>query len=284
MPADRSSILALGGKGRRFSYSRTDTILYALGCGLGQASCDAAELQYVYERDLIALPTMACVLTWGFDTLAGAGLDFSKVVHAEQRLEMHAALPAEGEIVADWSVDEVIDKGPGKGALILLRTDLYSDSGDPIATASRAVLARGDGGIGGPQSGGFPPHDVPDRAPDTTRSIVVPTNLALLYRLNGDTNPLHADPDAARAAGFPAPILHGLCTYGIAGRALVEAFCDFDARRLRSLDARFSAPVFPGDTLTFRFWGAKGRQEVGFDAVVEARNATVLRGGRMTYL
>lgn len=279
MAADRERLLALGGPERRFSYSKRDTMLYALGCGLGSDPCDARQLRYVYEKDLQAFPTLACVLTAGFDTLACSGIDYAKLVHAEQRLTVHAPLAAEGEVVASWSVEEVVDKGPGRGALITHRVDLSSPEGRPLASIHRTSMARGDGGLGGPSASRFVLRPVPDRRADHEVSMATLPQQALLYRLNGDFNPLHADPETARSAGFEGPILHGLCTFAIACRAVLERWCDLDPAALRSIAVRFAAPVLPGEILLVRMWREPGSAHVAFQADIPARGVTALRSG-----
>ena len=279
MPADREQLLALGGQERRFSYLKRDTMLYALSCGLGADPCDPRQLRFTYEKDLLAFPTLACVLTAGFDTLAGSGIDYPKLVHAEQRLTVHAPLPPEGEVMAKWSVDEVVDKGPGRGALITLRVEIHTTEGQPLATIHRTSMARGDGGLGGPAASRFTLRPVPDRRAD--HEVVVSTlpQQALLYRLNGDVNPMHVDPDTARRAGFPQPILHGLCTFAIACRVVLEHWCDLNPAALKSMATRFAAPVLPGESLLVRMWREPGSSSIAFEADIPARGVTALRSG-----
>ncbi len=280
MPANRDTLLALGGAERRFSYAKRDTLLYALGCGLGSDPCDPRQLRFTYERDLLAFPTLACVLTAGFDTLAGSGVDYARVVHAEQRLEIHAPLPVEGEIAASWAVDEVVDKGEGRGALITYHVDIADPDGTPLATVRRTVLARGDGGLGGPAASRFDLAPVPGRPADRETIVATLPQQALLYRLNGDFNPLHADPEAARRAGFPQPILHGLCTLALACRGVLETWCDLDPGRLRALEVRFAAPVMPGESLRLRMWREPQSSTIAFEADVLERGVTALKSGR----
>ena len=280
MPANRDTLLALGGADRRFSYAKRDTLLYALGCGLGSDPCDPRQLRFTYEKDLLAFPTLVCVLTAGFDTLAGSGVDYAQVVHAEQRLQIHAPLPAEGEVTARWAVDEVVDKGPGRGALITHHVKITDADGTPLATVHRTTLARGDGGLGGPTASRFVLTPVPDRPPDRKVTVETLPQQALLYRLNGDFNPLHADPEAARRAGFHRPILHGLGSFAIACRVVLETWCDLDPARLRAFEVRFAAPVMPGESLLLRMWRDSESSTVAFEADVPERGVTALRSGR----
>lgn len=279
MAIDYEHALSLKTSGRRFRYSTRDTILYALGLGFGDNPEDPRELRFVYEKHLHAMPTMATVVAWGADALAETGVDFSKLVQGEQRLTLYAPLPVAGEVTADWEVKEIVDKGAGRGALIIHEFRIRdAANGALLALLGRTSFARGDGGFGGPSEGGPAPHPIPDRAPDRELAIVVARNQALIYRLSGDDNPLHVDPEVARLMGFPKPLLHGLATYGVACRAVLNAWTGFDPAPLRAFDVRFSAPVFPGDEIHFRMW--KDGDVVSFEASVPARNATVLRNGR----
>lgn len=262
------------------SYGKRDTILYALGLGCGADPCDERELRYVYEEGLQALPTMATVLAspgnWLRD--AAAGVDYLKVVHGEQWLELHRPLPPEGAVSGRSRVTAVLDKGTGKGTLIYVERKLFAGA-EALATVTMSVFARGDGGFGG--TAGPPPRTlepVPDDTPELACDIATLPGQALLYRLSGDYNALHADPGVARAAGFRAPILHGLCTYGIAGRAVVKSCCNGDASRLAALEARFSAPVYPGETLRTELW--RDGDTVRFRTKVLERGVAVLTHGR----
>jgi acyl dehydratase len=279
MPIDYPRALALKTTGRRFRYGTRGTILYALGLGFGSNPDDPRELRFVYEKDLLAVPTMATIVAWGADTLAETGVDFARLVQGEQRLTVHGPLPPAGEVVADWQVKDIVDKGAGRGALIIHEFEIRdAASGAPLATVGRTSFARGDGGFGGPATGGPTPHPIPDRPPDRSCQVSIAGNQALIYRLSGDDNPLHADPEVARRAGFPGPILHGLATYGVGCRAVLQTWADLDPGRLRAFDVRFSAPVFPGDDILFRMW--RDDDTISFEAHVPARDSVVLRNGR----
>lgn len=279
MPIDYQHALELRTTDRRFSYGEKDTILYALGIGLGANPLNDRERRFVYEDGLIVFPTMATVVAWGADALIETGLDFSKLVQGEQRLTVHKPLPPSAQISADWRVDAIVDKGEGKGALIVHTFEIsLTETGERLATLGRTSFARGDGGFGGPTSGAPAPHSLPARPADRETEIVIPANLALIYRLSGDLNPLHADPAVAHRAGFPVPILHGMCTYGIACRAILQCWADLDPAALRQFDVRFSAPVFPGDLILVRSW--RDGDIVSFEATVPARGVTVLTNGR----
>jgi acyl dehydratase len=234
----------------------------------------------VYERDLEAFPTMGVVLghpgMWMADPRTG--IDMVRVLHGEQHLELHRPLPVEGRVTGVNRVTDVIDKGPGKGALISVERRLFDGaSGELCSTQTQVIFARGNGGFGGPKTASPEPHALPARVPDHAVDIPIATQAALLYRLNGDYNPLHADPELARKAGFPAPILHGLATYGVAARAVIQALGGPSAVTLRRFGVRFSAPVFPGETLRTEIWNdAAG---VSFRARVVQRDAVVLNNG-----
>lgn len=263
------------------SYTPRDTMLYALGLGFGFNPTDADELRFVYEKGLQAFPTMPVVLghPGSWMTNPDTGIDFLKVLHGEQHLDIHAPLPAEGTIVARNRVAEIIDKGEGRGALIHVERQVYERaSGDHLSTQTAVIFARNNGGFGGPVTTGAKPHALPERSPDAEVDIPVATQAALLYRLSGDYNPLHADPAVAEKAGFPAPILHGLASYGIAARAVLQALQIDDVARLRNFGLRFSAPVFPGETIRTEVW--QDGDEVSFRARIPARDQIVLNNGR----
>ncbi|HUD28449.1 MAG TPA: MaoC/PaaZ C-terminal domain-containing protein [Novosphingobium sp.] len=254
-----------------------DTILYALGLGFGEDPLAAEELAFVYEKNLRAMPSMANILChpgfWAQDPRYG--IDWVKVLHAEQFFEIHAPLPPAGDIRGDVSVSGLEDKGPEKGALLHQRKTLYDDAdGTHLATVRQTLILRGNGGQGGFGEAEAQPDALPDRAPDHAVEIATRPGLALLYRLSGDWNPLHADPAVAAKAGFERPILHGLCTNGIAAKAIVAHFCGYDQTRLKAMFVRFSRPVLPGDTLRFEFF--EDGDLLRFRARVPARDVTVL--------
>ena len=287
MALDYKAMLARKISGAETEYDDKAVLLYALGIGLGGDPMNRDELGFVYEKNLKAIPTFATVVPPGRGGAVSGGesgggmggINFLMVVHGEQRLTIHKPLPARAALYSDTRTTDVIDKGPGKGALIVNETVLrLRDGGEKVATLSGTIFARADGGFGGPSTGGPEPHPVPDQSPPSTEvAITTRPDQALLYRLSGDRNPLHSDPDVAKAAGFPRPILHGLCTYGVACRAVMMAYCNYDPSLIRQFDVRFSAPVFPGETITTRMW--KDGPTISFDAVVKERNATVLKNG-----
>jgi acyl dehydratase len=263
------------------AYTEKDCILYALGVGLGHDPGNADELRFVYEKDIAVLPTLAVVLGWpGFwardlDT----GIDWVKLVAGEQGLILHRPLAPRATVVGRTRVTEIIDKGPGKGALIYSeRVVVDQATGEKIATATQTTFCRGDGGFGGPPREARPVHAIPERAPDLVCDLPSRPEAALIYRLSGDPNPLHVDPTVAKAAGFPRPILHGLATFGMAGHALLKSLCGYDPARLKAIAGRFSAPVFPGETIRTEMW--RDGPVVSFRARVLERDVIALNNGR----
>ncbi len=263
-----------------FALTKKDTILYALGLGLGADPMDASQLRFVYEQGLAALPTMSVVLCqpMGWTGDPKTGVDRTKVVHGEQGFRLLRPLPVEAELRGDTRVVEVVDKGEGKGALILTETRVFdARSGELLAVTDSTSFARANGGFGGPSESPKVPRTLPARAPDLTDDWPVLPQLALIYRLSGDYNPLHADPAFAARAGFKQPILHGRATFGIAGIALLRQLCGWDPARLTAMEARFSAPVYPGETIRTEIW--RDGAQAFFRCTVPARDAVVLNNG-----
>lgn len=290
MPIDPERLFSLPFPEIRQRYGRRDSILYALGLGFGLDPLDEGQLRFVDEtkllaKKLLAVPTFANVLGypgfWARDL--DTGIDWVRLVHGEQAMTLHRPLAAEGEIVGRTRIVDLVDKGPGKGALVYVEREIAdAASGERLATLLQTVFCRSDGGFGGKSEVPRRPHPTPDREPDLTVELPTHPQLALIYRLSGDLNPLHADPAVARAAGFERPILHGLATYGIAGHALMRGLCGYEPERVRELEARFSAPVFPGETISTDIW-REGAGEAAFRCRVAARDVTVIANGRFRY-
>ena len=273
-------------------YTERDTMLYALSLGLGNDPLNAAALPFVYEGlegGLRALPTQAVVLGYpGFwarepDT----GIDWVKLMHGEQRVRWHQPLPASGAVVGKNRVTHLIDKGEGKGAILVIERQLESATGELLATLQQVTFLRGDGGYSQLQGG--QPSDAPlptlqptpqDRTPDFSDTQAIHPEAALLYRLMGDTNPLHADPAVATKAGFARPILHGLASYGLVAHALLRQCAGGDPARLKALDIRFASPVYPGETLVTEIWRVPGQPgQLQLRARVAERDKVVMSHG-----
>lgn len=256
-------------------YTQKDVMLYGLGLGLGEDPMDKNQLQYVYEKDLKVFPTFPCVMCspgpW-FNN-PDFGVNGRMMVHAEQGIVLHKPMPTSGAVKGVTECVDIIDKGEGKGALVYMDRSIYdAETDEKIATVKGMAFARADGGFNG-KTGPVPvPNPIPERAPDLVVDMKTTTQQALLYRLNGDMNPLHADPEFAQSAKFPKPILHGLATYGIALRPILANFGD-----VVEYAARFSAPTFPGETVKVEIW--KDGKNISFRARVEERDATVLNNG-----
>ena len=259
-------------------YARRDAILYALGVGFGAE--DAADLPFLLEDRLVILPTFAVTLGSPGPWMKAPefGVDYAKMLHYEQAAEFHAALPAQSEIVAQARVAAVLDRGEGKGAVVIVEREIRDAAAQTLyCTLRQTLLLRADGGFGGPPA----PHQptlIPDRPPDTAARFATDRRAALIYRLSGDLNPLHSDPEAAHRAGFERPILHGLASYGVAAIAVARAL-DRSPAQVKRLDCRFAGVVFPGDQLNFRIW--RTEQGAVFQALVGERKT--LDQGRIAF-
>jgi acyl dehydratase len=281
MAIDYDKLLALKIPDAEHSYGDKDTMLYALGVGLGHDPADRAQLDFVYEKNLKALPTFACLLGYpGFwvrdlDT----GIDWVKIVNGEQGFKLNAPVKPRGTVVGKTRIVDVIDKGEGKGAVVYTERKITDKaSGELIATVTQTTFCRADGGFGGPPRESPPSHKVPERAPDLVCDLGTRSEMALVYRLSADLNPLHADLDVAKAAGFPRPILHGLGTFGVVGHALLKSVCNYDPGRFTAMSGRFSAPVFPGETIRTEIW--RDGNVVSFRSLVPERNIVAMSNGR----
>jgi acyl dehydratase len=234
-----------------------DSILYALGTGYAAEPLDPKHLHFLYEDGLVAVPTYANVLghpgMWARDP--EYGINWKKLLHAEQRLILHKPLPAEGRIHGIHKVMGLRDKGEASGVFLHQHKQVVdADSGETIATVINTLVLRGDGGCGDFGEAPAELQKLPEDKPEKVIEVGSTEMQPLIYRLSGDLNPLHIDPEVAKTAGFPRPILHGLATKGLAGYALLKAYCDFDASKLKSMALRFSKPVMPGDKISFEFW------------------------------
>jgi acyl dehydratase len=282
MTLNYDDLMAMSVDNLRLRYGDTETMLYAQSIGFGRDPLNQKELPYVFEQGqpLRTVPSMASVLVPDMFP-PDLGWEFTQVLHAEQRLQLHRPLPAAADLLVNKRVIDVFDKGPKRGAMILFEADGRLAKDDTaVYTLGMTVIARGDGGFGGPSGSGPEPRRVPRRDPDLSCESSTRIDQALLFRLNGDRNPLHADPHTAEAAGFPVPIMHGLCTYGIACRAILRTICDYDYTLIEGFDARFSVPVMPGDTIRTDMW--QDGNIVSFRCTSVERDTIVLRNGKCT--
>ena len=260
------------------AYTERDCMLYAIGVGMGRDPFDTRELDYVYERrgSLRCVPSQAVTVA-RHNLIYEIGLDVPKMLHGEQKLTLHRPLPTVAEVLADHRVSEVYDKGAAKGLLIATDTRVRLKDGTPLFDLHNLYFARGDGGIGSPATLQNTAQPMPERAPDLVRATQTLPWHALLYRLTGDRNVIHGDPDIARQMGFKGPILHGSATLGIACREVLAGACGYDATRLKTLATRFTAIVYPGDRIETDIWVIGNL--VRFRCRVPERNAVVLDHG-----
>jgi len=256
MPIDREKALANPPSTGESYYGKDDVILYHLGLGAGVPATDANELEYTYEKNLKVLPSFAVVAnTRGSSSSMRKfeGLDYNPalLLHGEQEIVIHKPLPAESKLKTETRVKDVFDKG--KAALLILETNVSDEDGDPLYSVRMSLFLRGEGGFGGPE-GPKPANVAPDREPDGTIERTTLPQQALIYRLSGDKNPLHADPDFAAKAGFDRPIIHGLLSYGLCCKAIVDDLLDGDVTKVASYGARFAGVGFPGETYQISYW------------------------------
>lgn len=243
------------------SWDRDDVILYHLGVGAGMGKpTDPKELVYTYERNLKTLPSFGVIPVFGalgsLAAVPGIDINFALVLHGEQAIEIHKPIPVEANIESKGRVAGLYDKG--KAALIVLEVETTEKGGDRLFTNRFSIFARGEGGFGG-ESGPKAGNEAPDREPDRVAESPTMPHQALLYRLSGDKNPLHSDPEFAKLAGFDTPILHGLCSYGIVCKAVVDELLDGSVERVSGYSARFAGVVFPGETIVTKMWKENGQ-------------------------
>ena len=277
MPINYDEIMSMTSENVEISYSDKDSILYSLGVGLGNDPMNMAELKYVYENSQVALPSMATNFQYHSPLLLKANINFILVVHGEQKLSFTNPLPVSGDFISNAKVIGCYDKGAGKGAIIEVETTINQKKDNTeICKLVSTTFARGDGGFGGPES---PKNEIfkLEGEPDFVHEIKTKPDQALIFRLSGDYNPLHSDPNFAKTAGFEKPILHGMCTYGIACRSVVESVCEGDAKRLKKFDCRFSSPVYPGETIVTEMW--KNGSKVYYQSKVKERDKIVIKNG-----
>jgi acyl dehydratase len=263
------------------SWTATDCLLYALGVGAGSSGDEELEFTTENSTDLIqrVLPTFATVVGGGGPPRSNLGrFDPAMLVHGEQQIELCGPIPPAGSVRTTSTVIGVYDKGSG-AVVVTESTSRDAETGEPRFSCTTSLFIRGEGGFGGDRGPGGP-EPLPERSPDHVVRFDTRPDQALLYRLSGDRNPLHSDPAFARRAGFARPILHGLCTYGFTGRALMHTVCGSDPARFRQMAGRFSRPTYPGDTLTVSMWADNAEVRFRTD---NQRGETVIAAGRFVH-
>ena len=282
--ADVDAALAIEPEEVPGTYSDRDSLLYAVAIGMGKDPLDTKELDYVCETvGNRVVPTAATVLTKPSRqattrTNLMSQMNYVMMLHGEQRLQIHQPLPPAASTLISNRVTGVYDKGEGKGALLTNETSVKLDDGSPLYTVSSTLFYRGDGGFGGSAEGAPVPHTLPRREPDAVCELPQRADQAMVYALCGDRNPLHRDPGIASKAGFDMPILHGLCSYGIACHAVLKTMLDYDQTRMKSFDVRFSSPVFPGETHIVEMW--KDNDVVSFRTRIKERDVISINNGK----
>ena len=282
MAINYDELMQATSKDNSASYTERDTMLYALGVGFMRDPMNKDELPFVYENNLKTVPTMAAVIGWGAGNIMGrSGINYLMVVDGERRLTVHKTLPTSGEVLIDQRVLGVFDKGKDKGAVLVTESVARDKaSGEKLYTLVGSTFARGDGGFGGPKDGAPEPHAIPTRAPDLVHEADTRPDQAFIYALSGDRNPLHRDPSVAKMAGFPRPILHGLCSYGTACRSVLSTVAKYDPAKIVGFDVRFSSPVFPGETIVTEMW--VDGSVVSFRSKLKERDVVCLNNGKAT--
>jgi acyl dehydratase len=282
MPVDVEKLLSFPIPTVREMLTKQQTAFYALSIGVGQDPMDKEQLAFVdYTGELKVMPSMALILGQPGFWLGGpdSGVDPRSVVHGEEQLTIHSPLPVAGKIIGESRIVGLVDKGPGRGALLYTQKDVREEgSGRLLAETLRTTFLRNGGGFGG-DSG--PVKESPSQ-PVGEPTFIVDTGIrpeqALYYRMNGDANPLHSNPAVAKTAGFDRPILHGLCTAGVVCHALVRALLNYDVHRMEGLSIRFSAPTYPGETLRTEIW-----DDGSFQARVVEREGVIVSRGRACF-
>jgi acyl dehydratase len=285
MPMNLEAVGSVSEPGER-SWDHKDALLYALGVGAGQIDPTGFELEFTTENSQNVtqqvLPTFPVIVGMGGGKMPNFGdINWAMLVHGEERVELFGPLPVEGTVVSTTRIVGIYDKG--SGALAVMETESkYKDTGKPAFKVRFGAFIRGEGGFGDSRGDELPARPkIPERAPDHDVTYATRSDQALLYRLSGDRNPLHADPEFAKLAGFSKPILHGLCTYGVTGRALLHTLAGSDPAKFKVMDARFSKPVMPGDTLTVKMW-EEGNGKALFQTVTQD-GTVVIDGGIFEY-
>jgi acyl dehydratase len=258
MPINPDAVNVEAGPPSERSWTSKDALLYAVGVGAGSIDPTGFELEFTTENSKDVpqrvLPTFSVIVGMRGDAMRNIGsFNPAMLVHGEQQIELHREIPPDGSVLTTGKVIAVYDKGTAAVAWIESKS-VDAETGEPVFTTRNAAFIRGEGGFGGERGPSGPKNVPPEREPDHVVTYQTRLDQALTYRLSGDRNPLHSDPEFAKLGGFDRPILHGLCTFGFTGRALLHSLCDSDPARFKSMDVRFSKPVYPGDALTVKMW------------------------------
>ncbi|HEX2464937.1 MAG TPA: MaoC/PaaZ C-terminal domain-containing protein [Thermoanaerobaculia bacterium] len=283
MPIDPAKAIGASLPPGTTSWNADDVILYHLGIGAGTGGkvTDARELEYTYERYLKVLPSFGVLHAGsgpgGLGAVPGVSINYALVLHGEQKIEIHRPIPTAAQTETQSRIKAIHDKG--KAALIVIETETREKGGAPLFTNTTAIFARGEGGFGG-DPGPKPGNDAPERAPDLVVESPTAPHQALLYRLNGDKNPLHIDPEFAKMGGFDIPILHGLCSYGVVCKAVVDHALDGAVDRVAGYEARFTGVVYPGETIVTSMWRENGK--ILLSARTAERGSPVLGNAAIT--
>ena len=281
MPVDPSRALGFETGTGDYTYTRDQVILYHLGVGAGVPATDSNELEYTYEKELKVLPSFGVIPTFGsmggLGNVPGLEFNFPMLLHGEQDIVLHQPIPPEATITNSGKIAEIWDKG--KAALVVMQVDTKDDSGQPLFTNRFSLFLRGEGGFGG-ESGPKAGNQAPDREPDGVIEQTTLDQQALLYRLSGDKNPLHADPEFAKMAGFDRPIIHGLCSYGIVCKAIVDHVLDGDVTQVARYQVRFAGVGFPGETYRVSYW--KEGERILVAAHSKERKAPIITNAAIT--
>jgi acyl dehydratase len=281
MPIDPSKALGFDTGEAQYTYSKDDVILYHLGVGAGVPPTDPNELEYTYEKNLKVLPSFGVVPTFGsmmgIGSVPGLEFNFAMLLHGEQDLEIHQPIPPEATVTNKGKVAEIWDKG--KAALLVFQVDTSDESGRPLFTNRFSLFLRGEGGFGG-ESGPKAGNQPPDRQPDGVIERATLPQQALIYRLSGDKNPLHADPEFAKIGGFDRPIIHGLCSYGIVCKAIVDEVLGGDVTKVARYQVRFAGVGYPGENYAVSYW--KDGEKILVQAKSKERDAVVISNAAIT--
>ncbi|MFI5046540.1 MAG: MaoC/PaaZ C-terminal domain-containing protein [Acidimicrobiia bacterium] len=284
MPIDPDAVNTAPGPPTEYSWTSKDALLYAVGVGAGSIDATGFELEFTTENSTDVpqrvLPTFAVIGGMGARPPSFGTFNPAMLVHGEEQIQLHREIPPSGTALIEGRITAVYDKG--SAAVVWAEsTAVDQASNEPLFTTRHSMFIRGEGGFGGDRGPSGPKNVAPDRDPDHVVTYTTRPDQALLYRLSGDRNPLHSDPKFAALGGFDRPILHGLCTFGFTGRALLHMLCSSDPSRFAGMDARFSAPVLPGDELTVKMWVVADGEAV-FRTERE-RGEVVIDQGRCTY-